>query len=80
MKTQNAVRVIMGSNVLVSAALTYFVHPLWVLYTVFVGAAILQSAFTGICPGEKLVRRLGCDDGSCGVAAGDGVRARNVSN
>lgn len=71
MKTQNAVRVIMGTNVLLSGALTYFVHPLWVLYTLFVGAAILQSAFTGICPGEKMVRRLGCQDGSCGLVSAD---------
>ena len=65
---QNIVRVIMGVNVLASAALTYFVGPLWVLYTVFVGCAILQSAFTGICPGESVARRLGFKDATCGIA------------
>src|SRR5689334_11039773 len=33
---QSVVRVIMGTNVLLGAALTYFVHPLWVLYSAFV--------------------------------------------
>lgn len=67
LKVQNIVRAIMGANVLLSAALTYFVDPRWVLYTVFVGFAILQSAFTGICPGETVARRLGFKDATCAL-------------
>ena len=68
MKVQSIVRVIMATNVLLSAALTYFVDPRWALYTAFVGFAILQSAFTGICPGESVARRLGFKDATCDLS------------
>jgi hypothetical protein len=68
---QSIVRVIMGVNVLLGAALTYFVNPLWVLYSAFVGVAIIQSGFTGICPGETVARRLGYKDATCGLTAAD---------
>jgi len=45
--------------VLISVALTYWVHPLWVWFTVFIGLNLFQSGFTGFCPPEKLFRRLG---------------------
>ena len=39
-----------GSMVLLSVLLAYFVSPWWLLLTLFVGANLLQSAFTGFCP------------------------------
>ena len=39
-----------GIMVLVSVALTVWVSPLFVWLTVFVGANLLQSSFTGFCP------------------------------
>lgn len=53
-----------GSVVLVSVALAYFVSPWWLLLTLFVGANLLQSAFTGICPLALILRRLGLRPGS----------------
>lgn len=39
-----------GTMVLISVALSQFVHPAFVWLTVFVGANLLQSSFTGRCP------------------------------
>jgi hypothetical protein len=59
MTIENAVRALAGTFVLVSLGLGYFVHPGFFLATAFVGANLLQSAFTGLCPAEALFRRLG---------------------
>jgi hypothetical protein len=48
-----------GCMVLLSVALTYFVHPAWMLLTVFVGLNLLQSAFTGFCPAAMVFKSLG---------------------
>jgi hypothetical protein len=39
--------------------LSYLVSPYWLLFTLFVGLNLFQSAFTGFCPLETLLRRLG---------------------
>lgn len=60
MKTINDwLRGIAGTFVLLSLALGYFVHPAFFLFTAFVGANLLQSAFTGACPMMAILRRLG---------------------
>ncbi len=48
-----------GVMVLLSVALTQFVHPNFVWFTLFIGANLLQSAFTGVCPAAKIMARLG---------------------
>lgn len=48
-----------GFMVLVSVALTAWVHPGFVWLTVFVGANLFQQAFTGFCPAAIVMRRLG---------------------
>jgi hypothetical protein len=48
-----------GLMVLLSVALTYWVHPGFVWLTVFVGANLFQQAFTGFCPAAMVMRRLG---------------------
>jgi hypothetical protein len=48
-----------GFMVLLSLALTYWAHPYWVWLTVFVGANLLQSAFTGFCPASIAMHKLG---------------------
>lgn len=53
-----------GSMVLLSLALGYFVSPWWFLLTLFVGANLLQSAFTGFCPLAKILARFGVKGGS----------------
>ncbi|HNR93439.1 MAG TPA: DUF2892 domain-containing protein [Kiritimatiellia bacterium] len=59
MTVENAVRILAGTLVLVSAALAYYVSPWWLLLTCFVGVNLIQSAFTGFCPAEMLFRKLG---------------------
>jgi hypothetical protein len=52
-------RAIAGTFVLLSLALGWFVHPGFFLFTAFVGANLLQSAFTKTCPMMPILRRLG---------------------
>jgi hypothetical protein len=58
MTIENQVRAFAGSFVLISLTLGWMVHPAFFLFTAFVGANLLQSAFTGFCPLEILLRRL----------------------
>lgn len=59
MTLENAVRALAGTFVLISLALGYFVHPGFFLFTAFVGANLLQSAFTGICPAAMIFKKMG---------------------
>ncbi len=52
-----------GTMVLVSVALTQLVHPGFMWFTVFIGANLLQSAFTGFCPAAKIFSALGFKSG-----------------
>jgi hypothetical protein len=51
-----------GFMVLLSVVLTAFVHPAFVWLTVFVGANLFQSAFTGFCPAAMVMRKVGMKD------------------
>ena len=62
MNVGNAVRVMAGTMVLLSVALTYWVSLWFVLLTLFVGVNLIQSAFTGFCPAEKVFRKMGLKD------------------
>ena len=53
-----------GSVVLLSLALGLLVSPWWFLLTGFVGANLLQAAFTGFCPLVIVLRRLGREPGA----------------
>jgi len=55
-------RGIAGTFVLLSLALGWFVHPGFFLFTAFVGANLLQSAFTKSCPMMWFLRRLGVQE------------------
>lgn len=59
MTVDNGVRVVAGCILLLSLLLTAWVHPGFVWLSVFVGANLIQSAFTGFCPAAMLLRRLG---------------------
>ena len=52
-------RGIAGTFVLLSLGLGWFVHPAFFLFTAFVGANLLQSAFTKACPMMAVLRRFG---------------------
>ena len=64
MSLDRAVMMFAGFMVLVSVALTHWVHPAWVWLTVFVGLNILQASITGFCPAAMLFRRLGVRPGT----------------
>jgi hypothetical protein len=59
MKIEAWIRAIAGTFVLVSLALGHWVHPGFYLFTAFVGANLLQSAFTRWCPMISILRALG---------------------
>jgi hypothetical protein len=50
---------IAGSFVLISLLLAHFVHPNWIWFTAFVGANLLQSAFTNWCLMEQILKKIG---------------------
>lgn len=52
-----------GFMVLLSVVLTLTVSPLFVWFTAFIGANMLQSAFTGFCPAAMIFRKLGIKPG-----------------
>lgn len=62
MSVERAVRALAGFLVMASVALGYWVHPGFLVFTAFVGANLLQSAFTNACPAMSLFRRLGLPD------------------
>ncbi len=59
MSLERAVMAFAGVMVLISVALVHFVSPWFLLLTVFVGANMLQSSFTGFCPAAMILARLG---------------------
>ena len=59
MTINKAVMALAGTMVLLSVALTYYVSPYWMALTLFVGANLLQSAFTGFCPAASIFRMMG---------------------
>jgi hypothetical protein len=64
MSIDRAVMAFAGAVVLVSLALTYYVHPNWVWLTVFVGANLLQASFTGFCPLAMILKKAGVKSGA----------------
>ena len=64
MTSWQLVRMFAGVFILVSLALgipgsPIFISLWWLAFTAFVGANLLQSAFTGWCPLEIIMRKLG---------------------
>jgi len=52
-----------GGSILLSLALTFFVHPNFWWFTAFVGANMFQASFSGFCPLAKLLKKLGAQPG-----------------
>lgn len=59
MCNDRGIRRFAGAFVLASLALGWWVHPAWLLFTAFVGLNLLQSSFTGFCPLERILARVG---------------------
>jgi hypothetical protein len=70
MKLENIIRALAGTLVLVSLALAHYVDPNWIWLAVFVGFNLLQSAFTGFCPAEMLLKKLGFGKGGGSCCGG----------
>ena len=64
MTIDRAVLAFAGIMVLVSVALTEWVSPLFVWFTVFIGLNLLQSAFTGFCPAARFFKKIGIKSGT----------------
>ena len=61
------VRIFAGAFVLISLALgvegsPLFVNKNFLWFTVFVGANLFQSGFSGLCPLENILRKFGVKD------------------
>jgi hypothetical protein len=59
MSLERSIRLIAGTFVTVSVVLSYLHNPAWLLFTLFVGLNLFQSALTRWCLMEKLLVRLG---------------------
>lgn len=59
MKLQRIIYLVAGTFVLTGLALGYWVNQLWFLLPAFVGFNLSQTAFTGFCPLERILLKLG---------------------
>ena len=65
MTVERIMRVMAGFMVLLSLALAHFSGLVdlsslsWLWFTAFIGINLFQSGFTGFCPPEKLLKKLG---------------------
>jgi hypothetical protein len=64
MSIDRVVLAVAGTMVLLSLLLGHFVSPYWYWFTAFVGANLLQSAFTGTCPLVLILRKVGVRSGA----------------
>jgi hypothetical protein len=53
-----------GAVTLVSVLLAVYVNINWLWLTAFVGANLLQSAFTGFCPLATILKKMGKQPGA----------------
>lgn len=74
MVVENIIRIIAGSFILLSLYLAsqyndieLFNGPVWLWFTAFVGANLLQSGFTNWCLMEKILMKLGFKKARCNI-------------
>ncbi len=58
MTIERKIRALAGTVVLGSLALAHFHHANWIYLTAFAGLNLLQSAFTGFCLPEIILKKL----------------------
>jgi len=66
MTIESAIRLLAGSLILISLTLSQFVGPWWLLLAAFVGLNLAQSALSGFCPAEMILKRLAVGGSCCG--------------
>ncbi|MFW2403621.1 MAG: DUF2892 domain-containing protein [Gammaproteobacteria bacterium] len=59
MSLERSVTAFAGFMILLSVALTLWVHPGFVWLTVFIGFNLFQQSFTGFCPAAIIMRKFG---------------------
>ncbi len=64
MSIERMVMAFAGSFILISVVLSLLFSFYWLLFTAFVGANLLQSAFTGFCPLAKILKAFGAKPSS----------------
>ncbi|MDD5265930.1 MAG: DUF2892 domain-containing protein [Methylococcales bacterium] len=63
MTIDRVVFAVAGSFILISLLLAHYHSENWLWFTAFVGANLLQSAFTGFCPMAMILKKLGVKPG-----------------
>ncbi|MDY0163656.1 DUF2892 domain-containing protein [Desulfobotulus sp.] len=64
MTIERVVMAFAGSMILLSLLLSLLHSAYWLWFTAFVGANLLQAAFTGFCPLAIVLRFLGLKPGA----------------
>ena len=59
MNIERMVRRVAGTVIILSVILAHYYSPLWLLLTLFVGANLFQSSFTGFCPLALILAKFG---------------------
>jgi hypothetical protein len=62
MTVDSALHLVAGTLIVASVAAGSYVHPAFYLFTAFVGANLVQSAFTHWCPMMTILRKAGLKD------------------
>jgi len=63
MNVDRVVLAVAGLFIIISVALGHYHHPWWLFFTLFVGANLFQSAFTGFCPLAIILKKIGIRPG-----------------
>lgn len=63
MSIDRVVMMFAGSVILISLLLSQLHHVYWLYLTAFVGANLLQAAFTGFCPLAIILKATGVKPG-----------------
>ena len=58
MSIHHQIRAFAGSFILISLLLAHYHSANWLWFTAFVGANLLQSAFSDFCPLEMVLRKI----------------------
>jgi len=64
MSIDRIVLAVAGAFVILSALLGMYHNVNWLWFTMFVGANLLQSAFTGFCPLATILKKIGVQPGA----------------
>ncbi len=73
MSIERIIRIMAGAFILLSLGLAHFTGQIdlarlsWLWFTAFIGLNMVQSGFTGFCPPELLLKKLGFKEagGAC---------------